>query len=173
MAAPRFLADENLAKLARWLRMAGFDAAHRAPAPDDWLLETALAEDRVLVTRDRKWVETTRLPPALREGAARARVHLLEAGETLEQLVEVCRAFGLDPLENAYTRCPRCNVPFDEVPKEAVAGRVPARSFEAYDAFWRCPSCEQIFWEGEHVARSRLTLGAARLHSRARSARRA
>lgn len=167
MTAPRFLADENLAKLARWLRMAGFDAAHRAPAPDDGLLDTALAEDRVIVTRDRKLAEPMRLPPVLRERARRARVHLLEARTTMEQLAEICRAFGLDPLEKAYTRCPRCNVPFEEVAKDAVAARIPERSFEAYDAFRRCPGCDQVFWEGEHVVRSRRLLEVIRARAEA------
>ena len=159
---PRFVADENLGRLARWLRVAGVDTLHRNPADDAWLLETATGEGRILLTRDRRFVERDRLPPPLRPGAARARVHRVEGFETREQLAEVCRAFRIDPLARAFTRCPRCNGAVEPIPREAARNRVPARSFEIYERFFRCPGCDQVYWEGEHVARSRSILEVAR-----------
>lgn len=159
---PRFVADENLARLARWLRVAGVDTLHRNPADDAWLLEAAIGEGRILLTRDRKFLDTGRLPPILRERAARARLHLVAGFETREQLAEVCRTFGIDPLARAFSRCPRCNAAVEPLPRDAARSRVPARSFEIYERFFRCPGCDQVYWEGEHVARSRAILQVAR-----------
>ncbi len=159
---PRFLVDENLGRLARWLRVAGFDALHRNPADDAWLLRTAVAEGRVLLTRDRKLLDPRRLPAPLRAEAGTVRIHFVEGFDTREQLLEVCRALGLDPLERAFRRCPLCNEPLQSIDRERARGAVPERSLALYGEFFRCPACRKVYWEGDHVARSRRLLEVVR-----------
>ncbi|MCI0587072.1 MAG: Mut7-C RNAse domain-containing protein [Planctomycetes bacterium] len=160
--APRFVVDENLGRLARWLRVAGFDALHRNPADDAWLLRTARAEGRLLLTRDRKLLDPRRLAPPLRAEAGSARIRLVEGFDTREQLLEVCRALGLDPLERAFRRCPLCNDPLEAIDRERARGTVPERSLALYAEFFRCPACRKVYWEGDHVARSRRLLEGVR-----------
>ncbi|MGH7150219.1 MAG: Mut7-C RNAse domain-containing protein, partial [Planctomycetota bacterium] len=163
---PRFLADENLGRLARWLRVAGFDALHRNPADDAWLLRTAVAEGRVLLTRDRKLLDPRRLAPSLRAEAGVARIHLVEGFDTREQLLGVCRAFSLDPLERAFRRCPLCNDPLRSIDREGARGAVPEKSLALHEEFFRCPTCRKVYWEGDHVARSRRLLQVVRARVR-------
>jgi hypothetical protein len=155
---PRLLADENLGRLARWLRVAGFDTLHRNPADDAWLLRIAVGEGRILLTRDRKLVDPRRLAPPLRAAAAGARIHLVGGFDTREQLVEVCRALRLDPLERAFRRCPSCNGEVREIGRGEVLGRVPPRSLALYASYFLCSPCDKVYWEGDHVVRSRRFL---------------
>jgi len=144
----RFLADSMLGRLARWLRILGFDVAWQAHAPDEALVRRALREGRVLLTRDRRLPVEWRLHD----------VHLVRAGETLGQLREVVEAFRLAERARPFTRCSRCNVPLAEVPPEAVRARVPERVRERQREFRGCPECGRIYWAGTHAERMRHVL---------------
>jgi uncharacterized protein with PIN domain len=139
----RFLCDDNLGRLARWLRAAGFDCVFENPIDDAELLRRAREEDRIVLTRDVSLV---------REGLGPHRI--VSSSDYREQLREVFAAYRLDPLENAFTRCIACNERIVEVEKETVRDAVPARSFAALTRFWRCPGCGRVLWRGSHVERT-------------------
>ena len=93
---PPILVDAMLGRLAKWLRLAGYDAAYWRDGSDEALIDRAQAEGRLIVTRDRQL--------AGRRGV-RA---LFIAAETLDaQIAEVRAALGGDP--QPFTRCPECN----------------------------------------------------------------
>ncbi|RPJ49138.1 MAG: hypothetical protein EHM19_01150 [Candidatus Latescibacterota bacterium] len=150
MTPPRFLADDMLARLARWLRGAGIDAAYAGRGEeDDAILRAARAGGRVVLTRD------LRFP-----GGPRERL-VVESTDLDEQLVEVFRRYpGFDPLERPFSRCMECN---GEVRAEEDPGDRPPGTD---GPFTRCADCGRLFWEGTHVERIRARL--ARASRRAR-----
>jgi hypothetical protein len=138
----RFLADEMLGRLARWLRILGYDTAYLS-ADDHVLVRLARAEGRILVTRD------TEL--ARRRGL---RAVLMESERVEEQVRQLLDDLGLTA-GSSFSRCPVCNTPLEEVGKEAVADRVPPYVLRTQERFSRCLGCGRIYWRGTHWARMR------------------
>jgi uncharacterized protein with PIN domain len=95
----RFIADAMLGRLARWLRILGFDTAYEAHISDGELVRRAIEEQRVVLTRDRTLPEEWRV----------SGIFVMATDEPLEQLGEVARAFGLERHVRIFTRCNRCN----------------------------------------------------------------
>jgi uncharacterized protein with PIN domain len=152
---PRFVADVHLGKLARHLRMAGFDTMWSNDWDDDEIVRRSLADRRTILTRDKGM---------LRRGEVE-RGYFVRATESEAQLGEVVRALQLEGLVTPFMRCRECNVILEEVPKEAVIDRLPEKVCGFYERFKRCPGCDRVYWEGTHFARmrgvlSRLAAGA-------------
>lgn len=136
----RFLVDDHLKRLARWLRSAGIDAAFEIDIPNRELYRRSWVEKRTILTMDRKlWAP---------------RLHRLVSYDVAEQFRDVMEKFGLDPYERAFTRCVVCNTPLERAAKEDVADAVPPKAYEHYDVYQRCPSCERVFWRGTHTERT-------------------
>lgn len=134
----RFLADTMLGKLAKWLRILGYDVLYARDLDDRALLALARAEGRTLLTRDE-------------ELARRARGVLISSDDWREQLHELS---GLVRLEKGrlFTRCLECNTPLEPVEREEVAGRVSSYLLASQAEFGRCPRCQRIYWKGTHFA---------------------
>jgi uncharacterized protein with PIN domain len=145
---PRFAVDAMLGRLARWLRLLGFDVRYAPDVADADLVRAALEEARWILTRDRALPEEWRVP----------RVHLVAAEAPLDQLREVVDAFDLAARAAPFARCTRCNALLEPLAPEAAAGRVPPRVHAAHERFWHCPGCGRIYWAGSHVERMRRTL---------------
>ena len=136
-----FIADNMLGRLAKWLRLLGYDTLYLPHADDPGLARVARAQDRVLLTRD---VELTR-----RRGV----LHLLIESEKVgEQVSQVFRAFKLSTRE-AFSRCAECNQRLEVVSKELVRGIVPPYVFSTQERFRQCAQCGRIYWRGTHWAR--------------------
>jgi hypothetical protein len=144
----RFSADAMLGRLARWLRIVGFDTAWQAGIPDAELVRQAFTEKRVILTRDRA------LPREWRVSG----VYLVEAIEPLEQLREVARHFDLAESLHPFTRCSRCNARLESTSKAIAHGSVPPRVWAAQTQFQRCPSCKRFYWSGTHTDRMRAVI---------------
>ncbi len=149
----RFLADRMLARLARWLRVAGEDVISPA-APGSHtptrseLARIALIESRIVLTRDRTF-------PLQRHE------RLLILSTDLEaQLREFYRTFPGDPLARLFTRCSLCNGALIAVRKEDIAAKLPEVVRERGSDFHRCRDCGQLYWDGSHTARIRARLAA-------------
>lgn len=143
LSHPRFLVDVNLGKLARYMRMAGFDTAYRNDAEDGELIEQMLEEERALLTRDRdllmyKVVEYGYLP---------------RSDDAAEQLQEVLLRFDLFDDVDPYTRCPNCNGALQSVSKEEVLNQLEPLTKRYFDEFAQCPDCGQVYWAGSHRRR--------------------
>lgn len=141
--APSFLCDEMLAGLAQWLRAAGYDTlrAERGEA-DRVLLARALAEDRLLLTRDRA---------ILQHRTAGSQVVVLSGGALEAWAHEMRAEWGLDWLHAPFTRCLVCNTPLVPAPPHAGA-LVPEQSRRLGPLRW-CPTCAKPYWPGGHVRR--------------------
>lgn len=144
----RFLCDAMLGRLARWLRTLGYDAAYDPEIEDSELVRRAVAEDRVILTRDRDLAEEWRLEGCL----------VLASEDPLDHLAAIDREFGLGWPRPLFRRCLECNVALERAPGAEVEARVPERVRRRETEFRRCPSCGRIYWEGSHTRRMRRRL---------------
>jgi uncharacterized protein with PIN domain len=141
----RFVADAMLGRLAKWLRLVGYDTLYWR-GDDAKLVRLALAENRVLLTRD------TRIAPRLP-------AHLtffITSDHYDEQVCEVIARFGLPPRIGSL--CLRCNLPFEPVDKASLEGEIPEFVWRTQERFSRCPGCLRIYWEGTHYTRMMDTI---------------
>ncbi len=137
-AGPPLLLDAMLGRLARWLRLIGYDAAYIADTDDLEVVRAARAESRLVLTRDRNLA------------ARRAIDALLIESQTLdEQIEQVVGALGLPP-RPARPRCGVCNVPLEGISPEAARSRVPPYVWRTETDFSECPACRRVYWPGTH-----------------------
>lgn len=139
----RFLADSMLGKLARWLRILGFDCAHEQEIPDAQLVHKAIDQRRILLTRDRALPDEWRV----------AGVYVVRAEQTYDQLAEVLRCFELSDAVRLFRRCSRCNAKLEVVRPEAVVDRVPPDVLARQQELRQCGECRRVYWEGSHTRR--------------------
>ena len=140
---PRFVADGHLGKLARHLRMAGFDTQWSNDWDDDEIVRRSLADRRTILTRDKGMLRRREVE----------RGYFVRNVESEAQLAEVVHGLQLEGLIAPFTRCRECNMILEDVQKEAVVSRLPEKVRAFYDRFRRCPGCDRIYWEGTHFAR--------------------
>jgi uncharacterized protein with PIN domain len=149
----RFLCDEMLGRLGRWLRAAGYDTAIAAGGlADRDLVRRSRAEDRILLTRDRHLAETAR---------GGVRVVLIDGDGVEAGARALNRMLGVDWQHAPFTRCLVDNTPLAAAPPERAA-EVPASSRAAGGPFLVCPACRRLYWPGGHVRRMRARLAAWR-----------
>ncbi len=139
----RFAVDGHLGKLARHLRLLGFDVAYDPQAEDRQLLEIMKRENRALLTRDRRLlmhavVETGYCP---------------RSQNADEQTIEIIRRFDLLGSLAPFTRCLRCNAQLRKVSKAEVIERLEPLTKIYYEQFRRCTGCGQIYWAGSHFSK--------------------
>ena len=144
----RFVLDAHLGKLARHLRMAGFDCLYRNDYRDSEIINAALAERRIVLTRDKGLLKQRLVTHG----------YFVRATESEQQLREVIRALQLETGLRPFTRCRECNAGLRAVPKDEVLARLPQKVRTAYERFQLCPGCGRIYWEGTHYARLRRLL---------------
>jgi hypothetical protein len=139
----RFAADKMLGRLARMLRLLGYDTLYANEMTGAQLLAIGRSGERVVLTRG----ETAQRFPRL------DKVLSLKSEYPPEQLREVVERFGLDTRAGLWTRCTLCNAPIERVEKAAVEALVEARIFRLYEEFYRCTGCSHVYWRGSHVDR--------------------
>lgn len=143
----RFIADAMLGRLARWLRMLGFDTLYYKDISDAGLLKIARQQDRFILTRDTHFLQFKNLSDFL----------LISSNNTLEQLIETITALNIK--EFSISRCVKCNgVLVGSVEREEVKGLVPEHVYIHFDKFLKCGDCGSIYWEGSHMRRFRETI---------------
>lgn len=134
----RLLADCMLGKLAKWLRLMGYDTAYYNAASDPELARRARAEGRVLLTRDREL--------SIRRGL---RTLLIQSEVLEEQVREIQSALGPPP-HPPLSRCAVCNAVLETVSPADIADRVPPYVLRTQTEFRHCPGCKRIYWPGSH-----------------------
>lgn len=138
----KFVADQMLGKLVRWLRILGYDTRYDRHVMDPELARIARSEQRVLLTRD------TRLP----EERCIDNCVVIESDNVTDQLRQVSRELDIR-IEDAalFTRCAKCNQLLQPMPKEEVQDRVPPYVYQTQEKFVYCDRCDRIYWSGSHV----------------------
>ena len=143
-----FILDGHLGKLARLLRMLGFDALYCQDSEDSEIVRLAAEEQRIILTRDR----------GLLKHASVTHGYCVRSLKPLEQTREVVRRFDLDSLVKPLSRCIRCNGALERVDKNAILSRLPPRTILYYDVFYRCTGCDHIYWPGSHYQNMLITI---------------
>jgi len=140
----KFIADNNVGKLAKWLRIIGYDTLLFKEKNDSKMIEIALNEDRVILTKNSQ-IMKRRL---VTNGKLKA-VHI-NCDEPNVQLRETAKILNLDYHFNPFSLCLKCNQKLVSRSKEEVQDLVPPRVFEIQKQYMECPSCHRIYWHGTH-----------------------
>ena len=134
----KFIATDELGRLAKWLRILGFDTVLEKDKRS--IVIRSLREGRVILTRDSKMSRFS--------GVRLAKIESDFVEEQLERLIkELDLKIDADRL---FTICVLCDEKLIEVKKEDVKGRVPDYVFDTQEVFMRCPKCRKIYWQGTH-----------------------
>ena len=138
------MVDHNVGKLARWLRMMGYDSLFFDGAEDSQMVRQALAEGRMILTRDTEVMKRRVI------GSGRLKAVLIESEEPERQMRQLLNS--LDLLEGArpFTLCLECNQPLVERSPADVKDRVPPYVFRTQTQYMECPACRRVYWRGTH-----------------------
>jgi hypothetical protein len=136
----KFIVDCMLGKLAKWLKILGFDTVYLNRAEDSELLILARREKRVLLTKDQELLQAAAGLPSL----------FIESDDWPEQLAQVLETFRLRDRARPHSRCLLCNVELKRIPKRMAKNLVTPFVFERAPSFAICPSCGRVFWPGSH-----------------------
>lgn len=158
LEAPRFVVDGHLARLARYLRLLGFDSLQPAGADDEDLAKLSAGQSRAVLTRDLGLLKRS----IVRHG------YFVRSVDPLLQCAEVVRHFDLIEVAAPYTRCMACNGRLEPLGNDEASHEVPTRIAARHDSFQRCTDCDRVYWEGSHVARLDEIVAAVRALAQAR-----
>lgn len=138
----KFVCDVHLGKLAKSLRMFGFDTAYQNNFTNADLERIALEENRTLLSRNAAFSKYKPLQSLT-----------ITSEEPLVQLKNVLEYFDLKDKTHPFTLCLLCNAPLQKVLKENVINEIPFNTAAYFREFWRCPNCKRIYWKGSHYER--------------------
>lgn len=137
---PRFVIDNHLGKLARTLRLLGFDSLYRNDFEDVELAQLSSDEGRILLTRDRRLL----MRKAVNYG------YCVRTRDPNQQLVDVMRRYRLKDQFRPWSRCLGCNGLLSPVAKKKIIDRLEPKTKKYFSEFQMCPDCLQIYWKGSH-----------------------
>lgn len=139
-AYPQFVLDVHLGKLAKLLRLLGFDTCYRNDYADETIAQLAARENRIVLTRD--------------IGLLKHKIiywgYWLRSQHPPQQLTEILAYFNLYHICRPLTRCLACNGCLYQVEKEDVIKELPPNTRLYFNEFFRCPDCRRLFWKGSH-----------------------
>ena len=136
----RFVADCMLGKLAKWLKILGFDTAYFSKIEDENLLVFAQNESRILLTRDNGLIERSKNIQSL----------FIDSEKWTEQIQQILEEFNLKKNIKSNSRCIECNTVLKALPKEQAKNLVTPFIYKNADVFSLCPECGRVFWKGTH-----------------------
>lgn len=141
---PCFWVEKPLGKLAKWLRLLGFDTLYEA----DHAAKSDPRQNRILLTRSRK------IDPQ----STWKKIIYVESNHPFEQLREVIRATSLtrndiEPL--TFKRCSTCNLLLRTIDKYRIRQSIPEYVWEVHDVFYTCNRCMRVYWPGTHMDRAK------------------
>jgi hypothetical protein len=141
----RFVLDTHLGRLARYLRMLGFDTLYRNDYTDAELARTSSAEGRILLTRDR--------------GLLKRRIithgYFVRETQPRRQLREILERLDLRGASRPFRRCTACNGLLAPVAKDRILARLKPDTRRHFNEFWICAGCSRIYWKGSHYEHMR------------------
>ncbi len=135
-----FILDVHLGKLAKMLRMLGFDTVYEIDYDDAEIIRRSLQENRIIVTRDR----------LLLHAKVVTHGYCVRSTDPEEQLREALDRFDLYSNIRPFYRCMVCNSKVRSVEKSAILHRLEPKTILYYDTFYICDGCNRIYWQGSH-----------------------
>jgi uncharacterized protein with PIN domain len=152
----KFIADAMLGRLAKWLRLLGFDTLYYPHIEDSLILRIAREQDRIILTRDTRLVKVKGINTYL----------LLEDNDSFNQLRSVITTYDMLPQLTekgkitlpAEGRCSVCNEPLTDVAREKARPHVPEYTYNTCSSFKHCAICGKFYWKGSHQENLRKKL---------------
>ena len=148
-----FILDVHLGKLARRLRMLGFDCQYRNDYSDPQIIETALREGLIILTRDRGILKHSRVTQG----------YLVGSQQVEAQVQEVLLRYRLHQNISELQRCPQCNALLKPIDKALIRHRLLPKTARYYSLFHICTGCERLYWRGAHYKKISTWLERLRL----------
>ena len=139
----RFLADQHLGMLARYLRMLGIDTDYNANLTGHKLVHKANQEERILLTKDHNILKRNELKYG----------YFVYADDLDSQLYELILQFKLKEHITLFSRCLECNSLLHPIEKAMIEHRLPQKVKEYHQNFTICTRCDKIYWKGTHYDR--------------------
>ncbi len=136
----RFVLDGHLGRVARYLRLVGFDSLYSNAWSDHELVSISTDQHRILLTRD---------VGLLKHGVV-THGYFVRATDPRQQLTEIVHRFHLADCVAPFTRCMQCNGLLQRVEKEEIVHRLPPRTRDHFDEYRICATCQRIYWQGSH-----------------------
>lgn len=141
----KFIVDVNLGKLAKYLRLLGFDTIYRNDLEDVEIVEIANEKQRIIITRDLGILKRNEV----------RRGYFVRSQDPIKQAKEVVRKFDLVNSVQPFSLCLDCNGKLEEVSKDEIADRLLPGTKKNFKIFHICANCRKIYWEGSHHERMR------------------
>jgi uncharacterized protein with PIN domain len=136
----KFILDVHLGKLARLLRVCGFDTYYSNKSDDKEIIDISIKRNRTIITRDSGILKNNLVVHG----------YFVRSRNSDKQLEEVFRRFHLHSMMKPFSRCSLCNSKLKGVSKEKIESRLPLKVKEHFDEFVICGGCEKIYWKGSH-----------------------
>lgn len=144
----KFIATKELGRLAKWMRILGFDTEYFKEENYSKLKIIALRDQRIILTRNTRMSQ----PKGIRSVQ-------IKHDSLNEQLLDISQEIDLKADKDLmFSRCTICNVGLEQVEKEKVKDKVPEYVFKTQDKFLQCPNCRRIYWSGTHWGNVEKTL---------------
>jgi uncharacterized protein with PIN domain len=138
-----FIADVHLGKLAKYMRLFGFDTLYHCDSDPQSLVEVSVREGRVLLTRSRDLLKKEVITRGI----------LVRETDPRMQLKAIFERLDLYADARPFSRCMRCNGPVEPIPKQEIVQSLLPRVKQNYQTFSSCSSCHRVYWEGTHFER--------------------
>jgi uncharacterized protein with PIN domain len=158
MSSHKFITDENVGKLTKFLRLLGFDTVFFTGQNDTQMVNMALSEQRIILTRD------THIPKRKLITSGTVRAHLIKSDNIENQIQQIVDELNLNDHIKPFTLCLEDNQPLETRLKQEVLGRVPPYVYETRDEFMECPLCHRLYWKGTHWTAMNKRLGRINIH---------
>lgn len=136
----KFVLDTHLGKLAKYLRMLGFDTLYKNDYADEQLAGIASQQQRIVLSRDRGLLKRK----VIEYG------HYVRHTKPLEQLAEIMQWLDIQKYINPFSRCTTCNGRLHSVSKKVIESQLAPKTRQFYNEFKQCAECKQIYWKGTH-----------------------
>lgn len=143
-----FAVDMNVGKLSTLLRMAGFDTFYQNDISDPRLVEVAVREKRILLSKDTDLLKRKEVVFG----------YLVREIHPEKQLAEIVHLFGIKEQFKPLSRCLRCNGLLQPVGKQQIIEQLEPLTKKYYDSFRQCQGCGKIYWPGSHRDKMLLVL---------------
>lgn len=140
----KFIVDNNVGKLAKWLRIMGYDALLFSGEDDGKMVKIALAQNRVILTKDSQIMKRRLVT------SGRLKAVLIKDDDVKVQLKQVVKALKLDYHFKPFSLCLECNQRLQEKNKAEVRELVPPYVYKTENLYMECPSCHRLYWRGTH-----------------------
>lgn len=139
----RFILDAHLGKLAKYLRMLGFDSLYKNDFEDAFIIAIAASQNRIILTRDKALLSDKKVSHG----------YFVRAINTKAQLSEIMNKFDLYSQVSPFSRCINCNQLLKRISADAARPHIKNDTARIFKLFYQCSGCHKIYWKGSHYQR--------------------